>query len=89
MNNWSRVAAIRICLLVRSANPVPTGDSAREDINFYRDCDGNDVTTATDRFLRRAYVTTIQLRNMRPGLPAAWDPTQAADPPNPFAYIYE
>lgn len=89
MDNWSRVAAIRICLLVRSANPVPAGDTSQADLNFYRDCDGNDVTTATDRRLRRAYVTTIQLRNMRPGLPAAWDPTKSANPPSPWAYLYE
>lgn len=80
---WSRVAALRICLLARSARPVPTGDNAVGTANgdgttltaglgTYIDCNGVSQT-ATDRFVRRAYVTTIQLRNMRPGLPADYE----------------
>jgi type IV pilus assembly protein PilW len=81
--NWSRVAALRICLIARSAQPVPTGDNpvgtANPDgttlvagLGTYVDCDGVSQT-ATDRFIRRAYVTTIQLRNTRPGLPADYE----------------
>lgn len=82
-NAWSRVAALRVCLLARSARTVPTGDNdlgtANADgttltagLGTYIDCNG-DSRTATDRFVRRAYVTTIQLRNMRPGLPADYE----------------
>ncbi|MBT9550002.1 MAG: PilW family protein [Hydrogenophaga sp.] len=81
--NWSRVAALRICLLARTARPVPTGDNSINDLGSYIDCDGAEQT-ATDRFLRRAYVTTIQLRNMRPGLPS--DYVSGADP---WAFLYE
>jgi type IV pilus assembly protein PilW len=77
---WSRVAAVRVCLVARSARPVPTGDNplgtANPDgttltpgLGTYIDC-GGVSRTVTDRFIRRAYTTTIQLRNVRPGLPA-------------------
>lgn len=92
--NWSRVAALRVCLLARSARPVPTGDNTTGTANgdgttlvaglgTYFDCNGVS-RTATDRYVRRAYVTTIQLRNMRPGLPAEY---QAGN--DPYAYLYE
>lgn len=92
--NWSRVAAIRICLLARSARPVPTGDNpigtanpdgttATAGLGTYIDCNGVSQT-ATDRFVRRAYVTTIQLRNTRPGLPS--DYSAGGDP---WQYMYE
>jgi type IV pilus assembly protein PilW len=94
INNWSRVAAVRICLLARSARPVPTGDNpvgtANADgttltagLGTYVDCKG-DSRTATDRFVRRAYVTTIQLRNMRPGLPRDFE-----EGGNPWQYMYD
>lgn len=88
--NWSRVSALRICILARTARAAPTGDNSISDLGTYRSCrdaDGDgvfDEVTNTDRFLRRAYVTTIQLRNMRPGLPA--DYVAGADP---WAYLYE
>jgi type IV pilus assembly protein PilW len=81
--NWSRVSALRICLLARTARAAPTGDNSTADLGRYIDCNGT-AQTATDRFLRRAYVTTIQLRNMRPGLPS--DYVAGADP---WAYLYE
>lgn len=80
--NWSRVAAVRICILARTAQTVPTGDNATADLGRYTDCNGA-TQTNNDRFLRRAYVTTVQLRNMRPGLPS--DYTLGADP---WAYLY-
>lgn len=70
--NWARVTAIRICLLARTANPVPPGSNNFADLGRYTDCSGT-VQTNTDRFLRRAYVTTINLRNMRPRLPSAYE----------------
>lgn len=92
--NWSRVAALRVCLVGRSARPVPAGDNplgtANADgttltagLGTYRDCDGVS-RTVTDRFIRRAYTTTIQLRNMRPGLPS--DYVLGEDP---WRYLYE
>lgn len=87
LTDWSRVAAIRICLIARSAQPAPTGGNEIADLGTYRDCAGTSQSK-TDRYLRRAYVTTIQLRNMRPGLPAAYEATAgvAADP---YAYLTE
>lgn len=81
--NWPRVAALRICLLARSATRVPADSNSTNDVGRYIDCDGTEQTS-TDRRLRRAYVTTIQLRNMRPALPADYVSGQ-----DPWAYIYE
>lgn len=92
--NWSRVAALRLCLVARSARPVPTGDNplgtanpdgttATAGLGTYIDCAGVS-RTVTDRFIRRAYTTTIQLRNMRPGLPS--DYVLGEDP---WRYMYE
>lgn len=81
--NWSRVAAIRICLIARSAQPVPVGDNTKTELGTYRDCAGT-AQTNEDRYLRRAYVTTIQLRNMRPGLPAPYAINE-----DPWAYLSE
>jgi type IV pilus assembly protein PilW len=86
--NWSRVAAIRICLLARTARAAPTGDNSINDLGRYIDCNGA-VQTATDRFLRRAYLTTIQLRNMRPGLPSDFQPPGGSSAVNPWTYLYE
>ena len=80
--NWSRVAALRVCLIVRSARPVPTGDNSDADVGRYIDCNGAEQEP-TDRFLRRAYVTTIQLRNTRPGLPSDYTGFY------PWAALYE
>ena len=93
INNWARVAALRVCLIARSARPVPTGDNpvgtANPDgttlvagLGTYLDCNGVS-RTGTDRFIRRAYVTTIQLRNIRPGLPSDFDGD------NPYRYLYD
>lgn len=86
LKNWTRVVAVRICLVARSANPVPTGSNAVgsaasgsgatavaevQGLGTYVDCGGT-KQTKSDRYLRRAYVTTIQLRNMRPALPAPY-----------------
>lgn len=58
---WGKVLAVRLCVLIRSENPVaPDANSAR-----YDDCHGNRDVTATDLRLRRAYSTTIALRNRR------------------------
>lgn len=56
---WSHVVTVRICVLVRSENPVaPDLASAR-----YIKCDGTLETAPADLRLRRAYSTTVGLRN--------------------------
>lgn len=60
---WSRVVSVRICLLVRSAEPVL--NAGGEDTLSYLDCDSASKTS-NDRYLRRAYFTTASLRVMMP-----------------------
>lgn len=55
--NWSRVVTVRLCLLMRSADPAPAGVGSN-----YVDCNGGTVTSS-DSVIRRAYVQTIALRN--------------------------
>jgi type IV pilus assembly protein PilW len=55
---WNNVMAVRICLLMRSAEPVLTG----EDTRTYLDCNSQ-TKTSTDNYLRRAYVTTATVRS--------------------------
>jgi type IV pilus assembly protein PilW len=56
---WSRVATARICILVRSEQPAaPDAASAQ-----YIRCDGTVDTSPPDLRLRRAYTTTVVLRN--------------------------
>jgi type IV pilus assembly protein PilW len=58
---WGKVLSVRICVLVRSENPVaPDANSAK-----YDDCLGNRNVSAPDLRLRRAYSTTVVLRNRR------------------------
>jgi type IV pilus assembly protein PilW len=69
--NWSRVAAVHICLVARSAQPVPLGDNPAADVGRFVDC--NDVVQQrVDRFLRRSYRSTVYLRNARPAVPGAF-----------------
>ena len=56
---WTRVMTVRICVLARSEGPVaPDAASAR-----YTRCDGTVETNPPDLRLRRAYSTTVVLRN--------------------------
>jgi type IV pilus assembly protein PilW len=55
-NNWSKVLAVRICVVSQSTDEVlPTATP-------YRDCTGN-VTTPADRRLYRAFTSTVLLNN--------------------------
>lgn len=87
-DGWTRVAAVQVCLLARSAQPAPRGANSNDELGFYRDCAGNDQTS-DDRYLRRAYVTTVQLRNVRPAVPATYDTDGGADIRNPWAFLSE
>ena len=56
---WSKVVTVRICVVMRSDLPVVTDSvSAR-----YTKCDGTLNTSPPDLRLRRAYSTTVVLRN--------------------------
>ncbi len=54
---WGNVMAVRICLLMRSAEPILSGDDAQT----YMDCTSTS-TANPDRYLRRAYFTTATVR---------------------------
>jgi type IV pilus assembly protein PilW len=56
---WGKVVAVRICVVVRSENPVVTDAASAR----YLKCDGSTETNPPDLRLRRAYSTTVVLRN--------------------------
>ena len=83
--NWSRVAAVHVCLVARSAQPVPLGNNQATDVGRFVDCNGA-VQTPVDRFLRRSYRTTVYLRNARPAVPGAFQ-LNGAMPFNPYRHL--
>jgi type IV pilus assembly protein PilW len=58
---WGKVLAVRICVVARSATPVLTDTAS----STYVKCDGSSGPTVPDLYLRRAYSTTVVLRNRR------------------------
>lgn len=58
-SQWKRVASVKICLVMRSAETARDNSVSGQ---VYKDCDGASKTS-TDGYLRRAYITTAQLRN--------------------------
>ncbi len=60
VTDWVNVVAVHLCVLMRSGGPVlDKGEAATQG---YTDCDGT-AQTASDGYLRRAYTTTVALRN--------------------------
>lgn len=59
---WGMVVSVRICLLMRTAEPVFTTDDVNAGLAGYTDCDGTAATSA-DRRMYRAFFTTVALRN--------------------------
>lgn len=57
--NWKAVKTVRICVVVRSENPVLDSINSAK----YMNCKGELVTNPPDTRLRRAYTTTVVLRN--------------------------
>lgn len=55
---WANVISVRVCLLMRSADPVLSA----EDTRTYLDCDST-TQTSSGNYLRRAYFTTTALRS--------------------------
>lgn len=60
-DRWAKVATVRICVLVRSENQVVSDAVSAQ----YTDCAGTLVTNPPDRRLRKAYTTTVVVRNRR------------------------
>lgn len=60
---FASVVSVRICVLARSSEPVLGLDA--NVLSSYLDCDLKSQVSA-DRRLRRAYFTTVTLRNLRP-----------------------
>jgi type IV pilus assembly protein PilW len=63
VTGWMKVVSVRVCVLMRSAEPV-LGDEIVT--NKYRDCQGHDIT-AGDLHLYRAFHGTFTIRER-----AAW-----------------
>lgn len=58
---WRKVASVRVCVVVRSSKPVVVPVGSRR----YLKCDGSLENSPPDSHLRRAYSTTVVLRNRR------------------------
>jgi type IV pilus assembly protein PilW len=82
LGNWSRVAAVELCVVVRSQHPVPQDGLGANELTRYLDCSSAEVT-ANDRRLRRTYRTTVQLTNLRPVLPMPFE-TDGTVVSNPY-----
>jgi type IV pilus assembly protein PilW len=64
--DWSRVLAVRVCLLIAS----PTANIATN-VTTYTDCDGPPSKAQTDGKIRRAFNATYSLRNNMLTIPDA------------------
>lgn len=62
VNNWAKIISVRICLLMRSSEPLLTGEDVTAGMSGYLGC-GSTAQTSADRYLRRAYFSTTTLRN--------------------------
>lgn len=60
--DWAKVVSVRICLLMRTAEPVFSSEDVTNGLANYNDC-GNLPQTPTDRRMYRAFFTTVALRN--------------------------
>ncbi len=61
VQKWSAVSTVRICILIRSNDNLASNAASAQ----YYDCNGNLVTNPPDLRLRKAYSTTVVLRNMQ------------------------
>lgn len=60
--DWQNIISVRICLLMRSSEPVLSGEDTALGLDKYLDCNSTEQTSA-DRYVRRAYFLTTTLRN--------------------------
>jgi type IV pilus assembly protein PilW len=56
---WNAVKTVRICVVVRSENAIADSSTSAR----YLDCNDTLVATPSDKRLRRAYSTTVVIRN--------------------------
>ncbi len=82
---WTRVAGIDICIVVRSNTPVARNGLALNDVTRHLDCAGT-VRTPQDGRLRRAYRTSLSLPNLRPVLPLPYQ-LDGADVLFPYRHL--
>lgn len=59
-DGWRRVTSVRICIIVRSSNPVPAPT------HDYTNCNGK-LITPKDNYLRQAMFTTVEVSNVAAG----------------------
>jgi type IV pilus assembly protein PilW len=59
---WRRVLSVKVCMLVRSAVKNPKYDGTDATSGTYYDCN-NTKQSNSDGYLRRAFTTTVMLRN--------------------------
>lgn len=85
-NDWTRVAAVELCVVMRTAKPVPRDGLSLTELSRYLDCDGTVNTSATDGRLRRAYHALVPLPNLRPGVPSPYE-TVNGTISNPYASL--
>lgn len=62
VTTWLNVVSVRVCLLMRSSEPVLSGEDVTAGSNNYLDCNSTSQASA-DRHVRRAYFLTTSLRN--------------------------
>ena len=82
--DWTRVAAVELCLVMRSAQPVPRGGLSMSEVTRHFDCNG-DEQTAIDGRIRRSYRTMVSLPNVRPVLPRPYQTDATGAVVNPYA----
>lgn len=60
--DWQNIISVRLCLLMRSAEPVLSSEDTTAGASSYLDCSSTSQTSS-DRYIRRAYFMTTTLRN--------------------------
>jgi type IV pilus assembly protein PilW len=60
--DWQNIISVRVCLLMRSSEPVLSSEDTALGLAGYLDCNSTAQTSA-DRYVRRAYFLTTTLRN--------------------------
>ena len=60
--DWQNIISVRVCLIMRSSEPVLSGEDTALGLDKYLDCNSAEQTSV-DRHVRRAYFLTTTLRN--------------------------
>lgn len=83
--DWTRVAGVDICIVVRSDTPVARDGLTMNELTRHLDCSGA-IQVSPDGRLRRAYRTTLSLPNLRPALPLPYE-VNGANPLFPYRHL--